>query len=619
MVISVMTMTTLFVGCSPDASIKVRVEHDPDYESLVDRTEVSIYVSPGLTCDQIEFGDVTDDQLLGARVAKADDGGGLDNIPRVDPKIVVARGYGADGALVTAGCASEGEVSGDATIIVTTIPAATVTVSSINDGSAGVLVTTTDARNDSIDGRPVMWRVYGSAGTSADAQSYTNVSDGVWEPKQPTCTLDGEARLHPALPARPGAFGLRLRVAWATKPVALFSSFTPVDTASQLVSTLGTKFAHPCALRGKKGSASIVCLSNGLPPQVTEYGYDTNTNTVLSGTVTNLSTSESWVGAVSVPNADGSLSAYAVAASGTWQALVDAPAAKPGSWCVGVPCGSVDDIRVVPPCGSQPGFLLGHSNTPPLLRTQPLGGGSAAAFAAPVGNAKTTFTIVNAGCVTELQPDATALLRQTVVLDVQNVDALGRKLPTFLAAVFPCSASSSPCGVPLSTGGQAVAFTGGSEAQLVTTTFDASGSQLARVVMQPAIKHGSVGDHDRPVERSRQVAAAAPRVLVTGMFDGDSEPDMLWTFPARGNIDLQIAYARLAEGAPLSAITPVDASDALDPIDAFALDFNNDGFDEIVVVAQASLLGTTLTGFAVVRMGIPYTMTISSVQDATCP
>jgi len=617
--IVVFVTTATIAGCSNDASIKVHVVNDPDYASLVDRTEVSIYVSAGMTCDQVEFGDITAEQLLGARVAKADDGGALDNVPRVDPKLVVARGFAVDGSLVTAGCTSQGAIEGDVTVEVPTVPAATVDVALANDGTGGVIVTTTDARNDSIDGREVLWRVYGGAGTSADAASYTNVSDGVWEPKHPTCTVDGEARLHPALPTLPGGFGLRLRVGWATKPVPLFTSFTPIDSVNQLVSTLATKFVHPCALRGKRGSASIVCLSNGLPPQATEYGYDANTNTVLSGTVTSLPTGESWIGAVSVPSSDGSLFAYAIAASGTWQPLVDAPAAKPGSWCVGAQCSNADDIRIVPPCGNQPGFLLGHTNTAPFLRSQPLGGGTATAFPVPIGNARSTYSLINAGCVTELQPDASSLLRQTVVIDVQNVDALDRKLPTFLAAVFPCSASSSPCGVPLSTGGQAVAFTGGAEPQLVTTTFDASGSQLSRVVMQPAIKHGSVGDHDRTVERSRQVAAAAPHVLVTGTFDGDSEPDMMWTFPGRGNIDLQIAYARLAEGVPLSAIAPVDASDVLEPIDAFTLDFNNDGFDEIVVVAQASLLGTTLTGFAVVRMGIPYTMTVGSVQDAGCP
>src|SRR5262245_27162172 len=116
----------MLASCAPDASLRVAVQHDPAYKALVDRTEVTIYVSPDTTCDEIEFGDVTEDKLLGARVAFAVEGAPLEAIPRVDPKLIVARGYSTEGLLVTAGCASYGEVSGDQTLTVSTVAAATV-------------------------------------------------------------------------------------------------------------------------------------------------------------------------------------------------------------------------------------------------------------------------------------------------------------------------------------------------------------------------------------------------------------------------------------------------------------------------------------------------------------
>lgn len=613
-------MALTLAACSNDASLKVTVQHDPDYTSLIDHTEVSIYASPGLACDQIEFGDITDDQLLGALVAKADDGGSLDNIPRVDSKIIVARGFAADGSLVTAGCTPQGEVTGNAAVTVTTVAAATVSIGLANDGSAGVIVTTTDARNDSIDGRAVNWKLYGAAGTSADASMYMNLSDGVWAPTHPTCTVDGDASIHPALPKLPGGYGLRLRVSWAAKPVPLFTSFTPVDVAVTSVSSPSDqKIIKSCALRGIPGSASIVCMIS--TTQFIDYGYAATTNTLVPSAANNLPTlvADDWIGVVSVPSPGGGLFAYAVSTKGAWAALEDAPPAAVGAtWCqtatsplrctAGV--FAIDDMRVVPPCGGSPGFLIAHGNEGTKLRTEPLGGGNGTEYVVKDAG------LVNAGCVSELQADSSSKSRQAVVL---TVPAMGTT-QSFMAAVFDCSSTKSPCSVPLPTGGQTVAFSTGSEQRLIGTTFDATGAQLSQWVMQPAIKHGVIGVKDRLVERSRQVAASPPRVLVTGSFDNDSDPDLLWTFSTRQDIDVQIAYARTAEGAPLSALTSVDSpGGAVQPTDMFTMDFNNDGYDEIAIVATTSLLTQTFTSLVVVRTGIPYTMQIGSTQDASCP
>jgi len=275
----------VLASCTPDASLRVNVQHDPDYKSLVDRTEVSIYVSPDITCDSIELGDVTDDQLLGARVAFAAEGAPLEGIPRVDPKLVVARGYTTEGLLVTAGCATYGEVSGDQTVTVSTVAAATVAVNLANDKMAGLIITTTDARNDSIDGRQVLWRVYAPAGTTP-AGTVKTVSDGVWEPTHPTCTTDGDATIHPALPTLPSGYALKLRVSWATKPPPLLSAFTPIDSNVQLLGGVGSAagITRACALQVHGGTGTILCMTS--PTAVTPFSYDVASNTLSQGTTT---------------------------------------------------------------------------------------------------------------------------------------------------------------------------------------------------------------------------------------------------------------------------------------------------------------------------------------------
>jgi hypothetical protein len=442
----------------------------------------------------------------------------------------------------------------------------------------------------------------------------------VWEPTHPTCTVDGDASIHPALPKLPGGYGLRLRVSWAAKPVPLFTSFTPLDSASVGVSSPSDqKIVRPCALRGLPGSASIVCLVS--TTQFIDYGYAVSTNTIVPGAATTLPTlvGDDWIAVVSVPSPGGALFAYAVSTKGAWAAIEDAPPAATGAtWCGGpasvLRCTAgvfaVDDMRVVPPCGGSPGVLIAHGNEGTKLRTEPLGGGTGAEFAVK------DATLVNAGCVAELQPDSSSKSRQTVVLTVPPTATT----PSFSAAVFDCSATKTPCTVALPAGGQTVAFTTGSEQRLLGTTFDATGAQLSQWVMQPAIKHGVIGAKDRLVERVRQVAASPPRVLVAGSFDNDSDPDLLWTFSTRQDVDIQIAYARTAEGSPLSALTTVDSpGGAVQPTDMFTMDFNNDGYDEIAIVATTTILTQTFTSLVVVRTGIPYTMQIGAIQDASCP
>ncbi len=619
---AVVGLAILVTGCTSNASLEVKVEHDPDIVAVVAKTTVSIYDQPGLTCAAIEFGDVPDDQLLGALAAEASDGQPLIGIPRTVDKVIVARGYATDGMLVSAGCLPLGVVDGDLAVTIETVPTATVAVGLNMAEPRGVVVATTDAVNASIDKREIYWRLFGAAGTSADGAKYNNISEGVWEPKLPTCTSSGDATIHPMPPLLPGGFELQVRVSWATKQPPLFSSFTQIDKSSVTVSTLtGSKIVTPCALQRHAGTTTIACLSGATTVDI--YGYTPQDRALVKVGQQSLPTNaDDWVALVAVDDAGGDLSAYAISDQGAWQAIGTAPAAAAGtSWCVASPLSplrctnyATTTVTVVPACGDQPAYLLGASTdvgSNVHLRKQPIRGGAPTEYDLKDG------VPVGAGCLTELQPDGSARERQAVVLNIPK----SGQLEPFTTAVFACSATKSPCSVPLPSVGQAVAFTSGTERQLIGTTFDATGAQLARWVVEPAsAKGGTIGPKDRLIERSRQVAASSPRQLVSGQFDADGVPDLMWSFATRTDIEFQIAYAREVLGAPLSALDAIGTPAGLtpQPIGLFATDFNGDKFDELVFVFATTVLATTATTLVVVPTGLPYANPPSATDDPTC-
>ena len=619
-------LVACLVACTGAASLQVDVVHDPDIVGAVARTVVSIYVQGGLTCDAIEFGDISDEQLHGALAAEASDGMPLTGIPRTDAKIVVARGYASDGTLVSAGCAALGVVDGDVAITIATVPTATVAIGASMTQPRGLVVETTDATNASIDKRAIFWRLFGAAGTSADPAMFHDVAEGVWEPTHPTCTTGGDATIHPMPPLLPGGYELQVRVSWATREPPLFSSFTQIDKSAATVATLvNSKVIAPCALERHGGGApTIACLSSATTVDL--YTYAPASRALAMAGQQNLPViADGWVALVSVDEPTGDRNVYAISDLGAWQAIDSAPAAATGTWCAGavgpLRCGgsyTTTSVTVVPACGDQPAYLLGASTdlgSMVHLRKQPIRGGTPTEFNVKDG------TPIGAGCMTELQADGTSKLRQAVVV---NLPKFGQVDP-FSTAIFACSATKSPCSVPLPSVGQAVAFTdgaGGTEHQLIGTTFDASGAQLARWVVEPAsAKGGAVGGKDRLIERTRQVAAASPRQLVIGQFDADGQPDLMWTFAARAEVDFQIAYAREVLGAPLSALAAIDTPTGINPqpIALFAADFNGDKFDELVFVFATTVLTATTTTLVVVPTGLPYASPPVATDDPTCP
>ena len=362
-----------------------------------------------------------------------------------------------------------------------------------------------------------------------------------------------------------------------------------------------------CAIQRQSGAVVIVCLHDANNYENVTYTFGVPLAVGATQALPNL-VGSSWVGVVSIPGTGSVQDVYAISNKGDWQALNGAPAASAGQWCdaaMSMLCvaPAVDALQVVPACGDKPSYLLGHVDA--KLRTIGLRGAV---------NSETFFPVVgtinSAGCVTELQADGSSVVRQVVVLD--GVMTASAATPQTVA-VFECSTTSGGCAVPLPSD-IAIGFYPGTESRLVGATFDATGSTLNQWVMI------ADGAKERLVVRSQQVAASPPRQIVTGNFDTDQVPDLLWTFGTRTDVDIQMAYARTAEGAPLTAFAPVNTTlgVAVEPTEIFATDVNGDGYDEVISVVEG--VGISAATLAVIPTGIAYTpaYTPPTTPDPPC-
>ncbi len=573
-------------ACSDDPRLEVIVRHpdgDTTLREAISRTTVTVYESPTLTCGAVELGDIDEQQLdalATAEVTLQDGGGNLEDVARVEHKVIVARSFDAAGALLAIGCGEADDVA-LGPVEITTELAATVSVA-INDEGNAILVSTTDAFSRQLDGRAVSWRAFGPAG-SMPAAGFTVVADGVWEPPAPTCTVDGEAMVHPGPPTVPGGFAVRTRVAWAANSTTLVTRFAGFDRQAAQTVPLGVVIApvfpivRRCGLHRTGMGTRLVCLADNR--DVVAVRAQGTTYVTASSTLT-----APAVAVISIPHGD-ELHTYAVGPAGNWTPLLDSPAVPPGTtpWCRGGPCPPEEDlleIQVVPACGSSSAGVLarlGDGTTSHLEITNDVGvpGTPVNPFLPPV---------TGAGCLTELQPDGTPIVRQGIVLGM-TTESTSRAVIS-----FPCAATSGTCQLAVN---QGAGFITRGEPQLVVTTFDATGVTLSSMVAQPT---GNLA-RDRFIERSRQPAAGIPVQMVTGRFDEDDAPDLFWYFsPQFGTgTNIQVAYGRTAEGSPLTALGNIVG----DIEDAFAADLDGNGLDELIALQGVDLLvvktGTTIS------------------------
>jgi hypothetical protein len=600
----------LLCACGDDISLRVAVEHPTG--SDVALTTVTIYESATVACRDISFSLLGAGELDAIRTAEesvSSDGettGGLTGISRTDHKIIVARGYAADGTWRTAGCAEHDVVEDTTTIRIETVPtvtAATVLDIDPDDPFLAVLATT-DATGKAIGDRRVGWTVYGPAGS--EPMHMTNValaSDGIWQPTQASCTKSsGAATLHPPPPDVIGGYSVQLRAEWAMDLPALYSRFM-ASFASKTIAPPNSSKKY-CTIRVNGAAKRVVCLDGNVARD-----YEV---TAASGVVNLVQRDMMLVGAealavVAVPSGT-NRDVYVMTTRGVLVPLFGAPAADNSA----APCGDnsceVDDVIAVPACGTLPGKLVVRlrATGPGQVKLMNARGGGTQDFPTGTLMAGVQVQLDNAGCVTRADPSGGApTLRQVVTYHVGSRNLLDEFVAVATRAAYNCT--SSTCMHNELFPGAGVAFTTDSESRMIVTFVDATGVVVAEVVMAP-----DTPNRDLFVERSRSPTAGIPDRIVVGQYDADDNPDLFWNMTARRGTTFEVAYAREVAGQRLEALSGVQ------PIIVTSLatgDLTGDGSDDVMIIGDLATLGA---GVVVLPMNATGpTLTIPT--DSSCP
>lgn len=566
----VLLIVTL-AACADDPTLHVTVVHPA--ASQVARTVVSVYEG-AFGCVQVEFGDLTADQLSASLVAEDTiPYGNLDGISRTDPKIVVARGYGADGTLTTEGCAEKDVVTGADQLEVDTVATATASVALADPTHAdlfGLAVAATDPSGKELDGRPVSWRVYAPIGAKPAAMTGVDIApDSSWQPSSPTCTAGGAALIHPVPPSTVGGYAIQARVAWAADPVPLYSAvvadlsstaLTPPATATKL-----------CAIAAQK----LVCLTGSGATQLAVA----SDGTITPGLSVPLSNP---VALYALANGE----VWAISTSGAPTRVLPSVQTSTCAGCGGV---AIDDVALMPACGTSPAKLLLHNT----------GTGKQLLWMDPTGGVMTDFPVQlktgellakqeigAAGCASELDPTAGTYTTQQVATVDLSRPATG--VPIATRAHFACTTSTCRT-IDLPIAGSSVGFSGGMQPYVIATAVDATGVVLTSLLMA----------NNHWVELARQPSASIPHRIVTGQLDDDGGIDKIWDMKTKLGGLVEIAYSRMIGATPLEGLSL--ALEQQEPprvaLDILAGDVTGDGKDDIVVVDQT--VDAAQTGVAV--------------------
>jgi hypothetical protein len=609
-------------ACGDDLSLAVVVRHPAD--AAVARTVVSIYESSTTTCRQIEFGDLSTDELRAILVTEqalgADPGGALEGISRLDRKLVVARGFAADGRLVTAGCTEHGKIAGKDVAEVATLFAATLSVSAVDPATPGLPVTLTDADGRALGGHPVTWRVYGPAGAGAGASgaALAPAAEGGWELAAPTCTAEpGVARLHPVPPSTVGGYAIALRPSWPAQPGTLLTSFTKVDpTLTEVVSKAGV--SRPCAIRVAGAVRRLVCLqltAAGGASIVREYDVAVQSGNARLTARATAAIDAKAIGLFSVERAAGVRDVYAVTTDAQVLGVFGPSVAPdPGAHLAS---GAVAEAALLPACeAGQAAQLLVRVQTAAEQRLQVMAaaGGPLADYHGIATEPALELAVRATGCVTELRliGGNEPRRRQAAVVDITQRQGGGARAST--TAVFECDlADRTRCRVslPVAQAGAGLsapprvaqpppAGAPDEEPRLVGMFFDASGVVMSSWVLRPT----QTGEF-LLVERERVPAASIPRTVISGQLDGDGLADMFWDLPslAQQTSNLQVTYGRRIGAQRLSALS------GQEPIligDLLAGDLTGDGTDDLVLMGRQRRDDQTIAeGIIVIPMNVP--------------
>lgn len=632
----------LLVACGEHPSLRVEVTHHDDARPVVTRTTITVYESDIVSCEKVEFGDLSEAELTAIEVDQIAVGPGEPadelTMSREGTKVIVARGFDESGVLIAADCAEKGTVGeGDVLQIGPTNLAASVSVNGIGLDDAdpfGIFVTVTDPFVRSLDSRVVSWRVHGSDGAQPiDETDLLPPVDSAWVPAGPPCTnASGVARVHPVPPSTIGGFATAVRTSWSTEPPRVFTTFTPINGSGALAMDpvqdgLNTS-SRRCASRISGTVHRLVCLEDRGVPTAVDYPV-----IVVNGgaTIVRAGAAEQTFGALpvgerplhlfSVSRAASTRDVYALTNKGRivgvfGPSLGADPAIK---LAAAEDPGDLTDVTVLPACGTEgpavlARFELGTGEkllTLPISETGLLGAGKTFEnYLSPSVSAVENLSINATGCLAELQEGGDTIVHQVGVVDVTGRVSGPRNTTT---AYFTCA--SGTCQLPFAVARAGVGFLPADELhpeRMVGATFDASGTILSVTVLQP-----DKARIPRPVELERITAASFPQRVVTGQFDADGLPDLFWDIanPNIATTNFQISYAHPVLGERLSALSGTQ-QDAF-VVDTFVADVTGDGADDLVISSQDKVLNPTKHGVLVIPGQVPIA-NIPIQRDESC-
>jgi hypothetical protein len=592
-------------ACGEDPSLRVQVHLErPPVHQLV----VSVYESPSVTCEQIEYADLTEAQLdallVDEQTITGDEvEGTLDNLSRTDRKLIVARAYSATGELLEGGCQGHDLVVENDSVTVKTHVIASVSAEVVLDNAGlpvdplriGVIVT--DRDGVPLEDRPVSWRMIGPAGSDEiQSTNITPTGDGTWQPTEPACTGEkGTTPIYPVTPNLVGGFATAVRAAWANQVATQFSGITNtgITSATPPLTDLAipAETKRPCAVSVKRSGTMLVkrlvCVDGAF---AREFSV-----TLANGVATLVSSppaplARAPVALFALPGeSDASQSeVYAVDKDGRVTALFGATPAQTVQSCPNC-ADNIVDAMVAPACGPRDTaklLLVVREGSRDSVKVMPPRGGIAIDVGlAPPDEVSIAVVLRNAGCVAAIGASGYEE-RQLTVVDL-IVPASGPTQASITRGFYGCSPTSSCKRVVLPVAEAAIGFTKTTPPYLIGTATDATGIVLATWGL---IADPNDPTTDRLVERAPRVASSMlPNRIAIGTFDEDDGPDMIWDLPrgmvGRGGTSLELAYSSL-QGIRLQALSnPL----ALSVLDVLATDVTHDDHDDIIIVANRSV------------------------------
>jgi len=532
--------------------------------------------------------------------------GGLAGISRTGHKVIVARGFDTNTALVTVGCAEKDEVIGADTVTISTFVAAVVSIHPPTDPAMiDVAITLTDASGASLpDMRPVTWTVYGPAGsTPANPANVTTISDGVWEPMLPSCTGNGNGitKLRPNPPSVLGGYAVQIRAAWAIEEPQPYTSLAAGAFANTALMFTPSSARRFCTIRQQGPVHRLVCVDSSNIAHDLAITIDATSKAVATDMGTQsalpaLAGTQTVIAVIAEPASGTDRDVYAVTDRGVLVPLFGAANVTDQTMVCPV-CG---EAIVVPPCGATSGkvLLAGPTNK---VRQIDLHGGNPQSFDVP---SVTAVRLDNAGCVTQLQSSGSPTLVQLASLHAGTLVATTFVPAATLIASCTGSGACKLLDQPL-VRGAGVGFTADAEPRIVVANIDASGVVLTQLVIAPTA--GSAGTIGTTIERTRTSAASIPDRLVVGQVDTDTGTDLFWDIATRNSgTSFQIAYARKVGDVNLEALSTAQDIDVDDLVTG---DLDGNGLDDVVVLSS--------TGAAIVPMGVTLPAPAPNT-DATC-